>query len=162
MWAPPDDLEFPSTSPTPPTSPTLSSSAIQIQRFGLALTFDGHVNLRLKKYSRDFNVIDPGCHCPTCDYGNTESGTALTRSYLHLVAGRETVGAHAVTLHNIAYQVGEVGVGRGSGLEIMSKYETLHATIHTPGNGSSSFLIAPPLSFLMPENQTCNLHSTVS
>lgn len=74
-------------------------------RFGLALTFDGHVNLRLRKYATDFGVIDPDCPCPTCNYGNlTESGTALTRSHLHHLAGRETVGAHAVTLHNIAYQ----------------------------------------------------------
>lgn len=69
------------------------------QRFGLALTFDGHVNLRLKKYSKDFGVIDPECPCPTCD-----KGQGLSRSYLHYLAARETVGAHAVTLHNIAYQ----------------------------------------------------------
>jgi len=72
-------------------------------RFGLALTFDGHVNLRLSKYSEDYNVIDLDCPCPTCDNGN-ENGKGLTRSYLHLLASRETVGAHAVTLHNIAYQ----------------------------------------------------------
>ena len=70
------------------------------QRFGLALTFDGHLNLRLQKYARDFSVIDPDCPCPTCDKGN-----GVSRSYLHTLAGRETVGAHAITLHNIAYQV---------------------------------------------------------
>ena len=69
-------------------------------RFGLALSFDGHLNLRLQKYARDFEVIDKDCHCATCDFGN-----GVSRSYLHHVAGRETVGAHAVTIHNIAYQV---------------------------------------------------------
>ncbi|KAL7010082.1 hypothetical protein EMMF5_000101 [Cystobasidiomycetes sp. EMM_F5] len=68
-------------------------------RFGLALTFDGHLNLRLQKYSRDFGVIDPDCPCPTC-----LKGKGLSRSYIHHLAARETVGAHAVTLHNLAYQ----------------------------------------------------------
>lgn len=72
------------------------------QRFGLALNFDGHLNLRLQKYARDFDVIDKTCHCATCDFGN-----GVSRSYLHHLAGRETVGAHAVTVHNIAYQVGD-------------------------------------------------------
>lgn len=71
-----------------------------MQRFGLALNFDGHLNLRLQKYARDFDVIDKTCHCATCDFGN-----GVSRSYLHHLAGRETVGAHAVTIHNIAYQV---------------------------------------------------------
>jgi tRNA-guanine family transglycosylase len=71
------------------------------QRFGLALTFDGHQNLRLRKYAKDFEVIDKDCPCPTCNKGN-----GLSRSYLHHIVTRETVGAHAITLHNLTYQVG--------------------------------------------------------
>lgn len=70
-------------------------------RFGLALSFDGHINLRLGKYAHDFSVLDPTCPCPTCDLG---SERGLSRSYLHQLAGRETVGAHAITLHNVTYQ----------------------------------------------------------
>ena len=80
----------------PPDAP------VSLQRFGLALSFDGHINLRLGKYAHDFTVLDPTCPCPTCDLG---SERGLSRSYLHQLAGRETVGAHAITLHNITYQV---------------------------------------------------------
>ena len=77
-------------------------ATVLLQRFGLALSFDGHINLRLGKYAHDFTVLDPTCPCPTCDLG---SERGLSRSYLHQLAGRETVGAHAITLHNITYQV---------------------------------------------------------
>ncbi|KAK4054076.1 hypothetical protein OIV83_001101 [Microbotryomycetes sp. JL201] len=68
-------------------------------RFGVALTFDGPVNLRQKQYARDHSVIDKDCPCPTC-----ERGQGLPKSQLHILAGKETTGAHAVTLHNLTYQ----------------------------------------------------------
>ena len=78
----------------------LTANNHALQRFGLALTFDGHLNLRLQKYAKDFSVIDAECPCETCAMGD-----GMSRSYLHHLASRETVGAHAVTLHNITYQV---------------------------------------------------------
>ncbi|KAM0789649.1 hypothetical protein ACM66B_000451 [Microbotryomycetes sp. NB124-2] len=68
-------------------------------RFGVALTFDGPLNLRQKQYARDHSVIDSDCPCPTCD-----KGQGLPRSQLHVLAGKETTGAHAITLHNLTYQ----------------------------------------------------------
>ncbi|GAA96102.1 uncharacterized protein L969DRAFT_94313 [Mixia osmundae IAM 14324] len=69
-------------------------------RFGIALTFDGPMNLRLKHYENDDRVIDESCPCPTCD-----SGKGLKRSVLWMISrGKETVGAHVVTLHNLMYQ----------------------------------------------------------
>ncbi|KAH8923659.1 queuine tRNA-ribosyltransferase 1 [Atractiella rhizophila] len=67
-------------------------------RFGIAFTPHGPLNLRLARYSKDFSVIDPSCPCPTC-----ESGEGVTRAYLYSLSGKETVGAHYVTQHNLAY-----------------------------------------------------------
>ncbi|KDE07631.1 queuine tRNA-ribosyltransferase [Microbotryum lychnidis-dioicae p1A1 Lamole] len=68
-------------------------------RFGVALTFDGPVDVRRQVNATDFSVIDPECTCPTCDKGN-----GMTKAALSMIAGRETVGAHALTLHNLTYQ----------------------------------------------------------
>lgn len=70
------------------------------QRFGVALTFDGPLDVRRRVMSTEYEVIDPECTCPTCDRGN-----GLTKAALSMIAGRETVGAHALTLHNLTYQV---------------------------------------------------------
>ncbi|KAG8816110.1 hypothetical protein FRC17_000461 [Serendipita sp. 399] len=56
-------------------------------RFGVALTFNGPLNLRLSKHSTDFRPIDDGCPCPTCS-----SGTS--RALLHNLITHETVAAH--------------------------------------------------------------------
>ncbi|SCZ89754.1 BZ3500_MvSof-1268-A1-R1_Chr9g10582 [Microbotryum saponariae] len=68
-------------------------------RFGVALTFDGPVDVKRQVNATDFSVIDPECTCPTCDKGN-----GMTKAALSMIAGRETVGAHALTLHNLTYQ----------------------------------------------------------
>ncbi|KAI5477860.1 hypothetical protein MNV49_005845 [Pseudohyphozyma bogoriensis] len=68
-------------------------------RFGVALTFDGPLNLKHASNRHEFCVIDDECECPTC-----EKGEGLSRSYLWGLSGRETVGANAVSLHNVAYQ----------------------------------------------------------
>lgn len=70
------------------------------QRFGVALTFDGPMHLSKREFAYDFAVIDSECTCPTCDRGN-----GMSRASLHALARRETAGAHAVTLHNLVYQV---------------------------------------------------------
>lgn len=70
------------------------------QRFGLALTRSGPINLRTAENSTNFDVIDKTCSCPTCDYGN-----GLSRAALWNMVGRESAASSAVTLHNLVYQV---------------------------------------------------------
>ncbi|KAF7361861.1 Queuine tRNA-ribosyltransferase catalytic subunit 1 [Mycena venus] len=74
-------------------------------RFGIALTFQGPVNLRLAKYAKDFGPIDPNCPCPTCAEGTS-------RAMLNHVITRETSAAQAVTIHNITFQAQLMGGAR--------------------------------------------------
>eukprot|EP00795_Rhopilema_esculentum_P010547 gene10547-19277_t len=67
-------------------------------RFGTALVPWGQLQLKSGQYATDFDPIDKECHCSTCQN--------YTRAYLHsLVAAKETVGCHFITIHNIAYQM---------------------------------------------------------
>ncbi|KAH7108267.1 tRNA-guanine transglycosylase [Auriculariales sp. MPI-PUGE-AT-0066] len=74
-------------------------------RFGVALTFDGPINLRLKKYERDFEPIDKDCPCPTCT-------APQSRALLHHIVTLETAGAHAVSQHNLVFQARLMGGAR--------------------------------------------------
>jgi len=74
-------------------------------RFGVALTVNGPLNLMLGKYAKDFNPIDTICPCPTCSDG-------LSRAMLHHTVTHETAAAHAVTLHNLAFQARVMGQAR--------------------------------------------------
>lgn len=74
-------------------------------RFGVALTFKGPLNLRLKKHENDFSTIDPDCPCPTCKDGTS-------RAMLHHILTLETAGAHAVTQHNLVFQAQLMGRAR--------------------------------------------------
>ncbi|KAF9241608.1 tRNA-guanine(15) transglycosylase-like protein [Melanogaster broomeanus] len=56
-------------------------------RFGVALTFKGPLNIRLKKHANSMDRIDDNCPCPTCS-----SGTS--RAMLHHIVTIETAGAH--------------------------------------------------------------------
>ncbi|PCH43646.1 tRNA-guanine transglycosylase [Wolfiporia cocos MD-104 SS10] len=76
-------------------------------RFGVALTFHGPLNIRLKKHAKDFCPIDESCPCPTC-----ASGTS--RAMLHHIVTVETAGAHALTQHNIVFQARLMGGARGA------------------------------------------------
>jgi len=67
-------------------------------RFGTALVPWGQLLLKSKQYTTDFEPIDKNCRCGTCQ--------KYSRAYLHsLVAVKETVGCHLITIHNIAYQM---------------------------------------------------------
>jgi tRNA-guanine family transglycosylase len=79
-------------------------------RFGVALTFDGPLNLRLKKHSMDLGTLDPDCPCPTCQ-------SSTSRAFLHHTVTHETAAAHALTLHNIAFQAQVMGRARDAILE---------------------------------------------
>ncbi|TFY65348.1 hypothetical protein EVJ58_g2027 [Rhodofomes roseus] len=74
-------------------------------RFGVALTFNGPLNIRLKKHATDLRPIDETCTCPTCT-----SGTS--RAMLHHIVTLETAGAHALTQHNIVFQARVMGGAR--------------------------------------------------
>ncbi|KAI0743514.1 tRNA-guanine transglycosylase [Daedaleopsis nitida] len=74
-------------------------------RFGVALTFTGPLNLRLKKHVTDMRPIEEGCPCPTC-----ASGT--TRAFLNHTATLETAAAHAITQHNLVFQARVMGGAR--------------------------------------------------
>ncbi|GJE95477.1 queuine tRNA-ribosyltransferase family protein [Phanerochaete sordida] len=74
-------------------------------RFGVALTFKGPLNLRLKKHEGDFSPIDAACPCPTCSGGTS-------RAALHHILTLETAGAHAVTQHNLVFQAQLMGRAR--------------------------------------------------
>ncbi|KAI7854330.1 queuine tRNA-ribosyltransferase [Circinella umbellata] len=66
-------------------------------RFGNALTMNGILSLKSGKFANDFGPIEEGCDCPTC--------TNYSRSYVHLVATKDTVGCHLVSVHNVAFQL---------------------------------------------------------
>ncbi|MGQ0723347.1 MAG: tRNA guanosine(34) transglycosylase Tgt [Candidatus Eiseniibacteriota bacterium] len=65
-------------------------------RNGQALTSRGPVNLRLERWAREFEPLDPACRCETC--------RGYTRAYLrHLLKTGEILGARLVSLHNVHF-----------------------------------------------------------
>ncbi|KAH8146653.1 uncharacterized protein LAJ45_09336 [Morchella importuna] len=95
-------------------------------RFGNAITSSGVLNLRSSTYATDFTPIDPHCQCPVCrpldspappllnssicppSYASegetyTAKGMGITKAYIHHLVAKETVGAHLLTMHNVAW-----------------------------------------------------------
>ncbi|EGO25290.1 hypothetical protein SERLADRAFT_368693 [Serpula lacrymans var. lacrymans S7.9] len=79
-------------------------------RFGVALTFNGPLNLKLGKHAENFEPIDSDCPCPTCSGG-------ISRSMLHHIVTLETTGAHVVTQHNLVFQAQVMGGARTAIIE---------------------------------------------
>ncbi|KAG2129811.1 tRNA-guanine(15) transglycosylase-like protein [Suillus bovinus] len=79
-------------------------------RFGVALTFKGPLNLKLGKHAKSMEPIDKSCPCPTCASG-------VSRAVLHHIVTIETAGAHALTIHNLAFQARVMGCARDAILE---------------------------------------------
>lgn len=73
-------------------------------RFGNAITKWGNLNIRNRIYAEDFKPIEEDCKCPVCK-PKSEGGMGMTRAMLFHVAGKETTGAHLLTLHNTWYQL---------------------------------------------------------
>lgn len=73
-------------------------------RFGNAITTSGVLNLRHSSYAHDFAAIDAFCRCPCC-VKRDAGGLGISRSYIHHVANKETVGAHLLTMHNVHFQL---------------------------------------------------------
>lgn len=73
-------------------------------RFGNAITKNGVLNLRHRSYANDTRPVEEGCKCPVCR-DKDQGGMGMTRSMIFHIAGKETVGAHLLTMHNVYYQL---------------------------------------------------------
>jgi queuine tRNA-ribosyltransferase len=65
-------------------------------RTGSALTWEGRLNLRNARFTRDPGPLDEGCDCPAC--------ARFSRAYIrHLVTQQEILGLRLLTLHNLRF-----------------------------------------------------------
>ncbi|EGX49081.1 hypothetical protein AOL_s00079g35 [Orbilia oligospora ATCC 24927] len=71
-------------------------------RFGNAVTSRGTLNLRHASYAADFSPVDEDCDCPCCR-SKENGGLGVTKAYIHHLTGKETAGAHILTMHNVYY-----------------------------------------------------------
>ncbi|KAG5472398.1 hypothetical protein LSCM1_03797 [Leishmania martiniquensis] len=71
--------------------------ACRTARFGSALTSSGKLQLSKKEYAADFGPLDPNCGCMTC--------RTYTRSYLNMIAAKDSTAATLLSYHNIAYLI---------------------------------------------------------
>ena len=68
----------------------------RISRNGSAFTPFGRINLKNKKYTRDFDPIDKTCDCYTC--------RNYSAAYLkHLIKSKEILASMLFTIHNLDY-----------------------------------------------------------
>ena len=74
-------------------------------RTGSALTWEGRLNLRNARFTRDPSPLDEGCPCPAC--------TRFSRAYVrHLLNQEELLGLRLLTLHNLRFIVDLVAGAR--------------------------------------------------
>ncbi|XP_014247818.1 queuine tRNA-ribosyltransferase catalytic subunit isoform X2 [Cimex lectularius] len=66
-------------------------------RFGCGLVETGQINLKNRKYSKDFRPIQEDCECTTCK--------TYSRAYIHSIVNVETVSCHLLSVHNVYYQI---------------------------------------------------------
>jgi queuine tRNA-ribosyltransferase len=65
-------------------------------RTGSALTWEGRLNLRNARFTRDEAPLEESCDCPAC--------TRFSRAYIrHLVTQQEILGLRLLTLHNLRF-----------------------------------------------------------
>ena len=70
----------------------------RIARHGMAMTSHGRVNIKNKKYERDFTPLDPECDCETC--------RNYSRAYLrHLFKSDEILSSMLMTHHNLHFLI---------------------------------------------------------
>ena len=68
----------------------------RIARHGTAMTHNGKVVIKNKKYERDFTPLDPECDCYTCKN--------YTRAYIrHLINMNEILGMRLLSIHNLRF-----------------------------------------------------------
>ncbi len=64
-------------------------------RFGTAIVAEGLLNLTKSKCATEEEPIEVDCPCITC--------ARYSRAFLHTVAGKEDLGCHLVSIHNLSY-----------------------------------------------------------
>ncbi len=70
----------------------------RVARHGVALTWNGRLNLRAAKYRCDTRSLDEKCSCYTC--------RTFSRSYIHhLLSKKEVLGQILLTIHNINFMI---------------------------------------------------------
>lgn len=70
----------------------------RIARHGALMTSLGRVNIRDKKYERDFTPLDPECDCYCCKN--------FTKAYLrHLYKCDESLGKRLLSIHNVRFLI---------------------------------------------------------
>ena len=70
----------------------------RIARHGALMTSQGRVNIRDKKYERDFTSLDPECDCYCCKN--------FTKAYLrHLYKCDEALGKRLLSIHNVRFLI---------------------------------------------------------
>lgn len=57
----------------------------------------GQINLKNKKYVKDFTPLDPECDCSTCK--------TYTKAYIHQIVNSQAVACHLISIHNVAFQL---------------------------------------------------------
>ncbi|KAF4553029.1 Queuine tRNA-ribosyltransferase catalytic subunit [Elsinoe fawcettii] len=77
-------------------------------RFGKGITNQGLVNIRNATYKEDFRPVMEGCGCRICT-PREKGGLGITRAFMYHTAGKETAGAHLLSLHNVHYLLGLMG-----------------------------------------------------
>lgn len=71
--------------------------ACRTARFGSAMTSEGKLQLAKNNFAMDFSPLDHKCSCYVC--------RNYTRAYLHLIAGKDAIGATLLSYHNIAFLI---------------------------------------------------------
>lgn len=70
----------------------------RLGRTGTLYTKKGNLNITNAQFKEDFNPIEEGCGCYTCNH--------FTRSYLsHLFKSKEMLGARLASIHNLFFTV---------------------------------------------------------
>ena len=70
----------------------------RIARHGTLMTSTGRINIKNKKYERDFTPLDPECDCYCCQN--------FTRAYLHhLMMCDEILGKRLCSIHNLRFLI---------------------------------------------------------
>jgi queuine tRNA-ribosyltransferase len=68
----------------------------RLGRTGSALTWEGRLNLKNARHTRDASPLQEGCPCPAC--------TRFSRAYIrHLVNQQELLGLRLLSLHNLRF-----------------------------------------------------------
>jgi queuine tRNA-ribosyltransferase len=92
----------------------------RLARHGKVLHPDGDFSVKLARWARSTEPLDPDCGCSTCH--------RYTRGYLrHLFAVREATGPRVVTIHNLHYTL-ELMRSMRTAIDV-GTFSGLHATV---------------------------------